>query len=79
MKAVFEDEQVNVFFLKNDFVLQSQLILSRSVTMVSRGQWSTGHRGRWGWWVQQSASVTVLMISGALPLHWVSTRTVCYR
>ena len=79
MKAVFEDEQVNAFILKYDFVLQSQLILSRSVTMVSRGQWSTGPRARWGWWVQQSASVTVIMTSGALLPHWVSTLTVCYR
>ena len=79
MKAVFEDEQVNAFFLKYDFVPQTQLILSRSVTMVSRGQWSTGHRGRWGWWVQQSASVIVIMTSGARLLHWVSTRTVFYR
>ena len=53
MKDVFEDEQVNAFILKYDFVLESQLILSRSVTMVSRGQWSTGPRGRWGWWGQQ--------------------------
>ena len=79
MKAVFEDEQVNAFFLKYDFVPQTQLILSRSVTMVSRGQWSTGPRARWGWWVQQSASVIVIMTSGARPQPWVSTLTLCYR